>query len=164
MLPKKTPVRITVFVNGPSYAETSRLVCRRVGGSGPETSTLSGHLLAADHIFRPSACKHNGVNAARLSLSLYPIQVTAAHFRPNFVVDGARAHEEDGWTTVSIGGGALSFRVTGPCSRYVHIARVPCRQSAGLISFKAVTSLAFSRAQTCDTHARAGPSTPLPAA
>ncbi|CAN0101625.1 unnamed protein product [Ectocarpus sp. 6 AP-2014] len=43
-------------------------------------------------------------------------QVTTAHFRPNFVVDGVRAHEEDGWKSVRIGE-ALRLRVTGPCSR-----------------------------------------------
>ncbi|CAM9460940.1 unnamed protein product [Ectocarpus sp. 13 AM-2016] len=43
-------------------------------------------------------------------------QVTTAHFRPNFVVDGVRAHEEDGWKSVRIGK-ALRLRVTGPCSR-----------------------------------------------
>ncbi|CAM9962020.1 unnamed protein product, partial [Ectocarpus sp. 12 AP-2014] len=43
-------------------------------------------------------------------------QVTTAHFRPNFVVDGVQAHEEDGWKSVRIGE-ALRLRVTGPCSR-----------------------------------------------
>ncbi|CAN0402382.1 unnamed protein product, partial [Ectocarpus sp. 8 AP-2014] len=43
-------------------------------------------------------------------------KVTTAHFRPNFVVDGVRAHEEDGWKSVRIGE-ALRLRVTGPCSR-----------------------------------------------
>lgn len=42
--------------------------------------------------------------------------VTAAHFRPNFVVGGLWAHEEDEWKYVKIGN-ALRFRVTGPCSR-----------------------------------------------
>lgn len=46
------------------------------------------------------------------------LQVTTAHFRPNFVVNGVRAHEEDGWRSVSFGG-ELRFRVTGPCSRCV---------------------------------------------
>ncbi|CBJ33682.1 conserved unknown protein [Ectocarpus siliculosus] len=44
-------------------------------------------------------------------------QVTTAHFRPNFVVEGVRAHEEDGWKSVRIGE-ALRLRVTGPCSRW----------------------------------------------
>ncbi|CAN0425141.1 unnamed protein product, partial [Hapterophycus canaliculatus] len=45
------------------------------------------------------------------------MQVSTAHFRPNFVVNGVRAHEEDGWQSIRIGG-SLRFRVTGPCSRY----------------------------------------------
>ena len=45
-------------------------------------------------------------------------QVTTGHFRPNFVVNGVRAHEEDSWRSVTFGG-CLRFRVTGPCSRYV---------------------------------------------
>ncbi|CAM9926275.1 unnamed protein product, partial [Ectocarpus fasciculatus] len=44
------------------------------------------------------------------------VQVTTAHFRPNLVVDGVRAHEEDGWKSIRIGE-ALRLRVTGPCSR-----------------------------------------------
>lgn len=47
-------------------------------------------------------------------------QVTTAHFRPNFVVGGVRAHEEDGWTRITIGD-ALTFRVTGPCGRCANI-------------------------------------------
>lgn len=48
-----------------------------------------------------------------------PVQVTTAHFRPNFVIGGVRAHEEDGWKKIVIGDGVLCFRVTGPCSRYL---------------------------------------------
>lgn len=43
-------------------------------------------------------------------------QVTATHFRPNFVVDGVDAHQEDFWQHVVLGG-TLRLRVTGPCSR-----------------------------------------------
>lgn len=43
-------------------------------------------------------------------------QVTTTHFRPNFVVDGIKVHEEDNWQHVVVGD-TLRFRVTGPCSR-----------------------------------------------
>lgn len=42
--------------------------------------------------------------------------VTAGHFRPNFVVDGPAAFEEDHWRWVRIGDRAV-FRVVMPCGR-----------------------------------------------
>ncbi|KAK3911270.1 Mitochondrial amidoxime-reducing component 1 [Frankliniella fusca] len=44
--------------------------------------------------------------------------VTARHFRPNFVVDGPEAFDEDNWTWIRIGDKAM-FRVIMPCGRCV---------------------------------------------
>ncbi|MGP1382303.1 MAG: MOSC domain-containing protein [Thainema sp.] len=38
-------------------------------------------------------------------------------FRPNFVVDGVQAHEEDTWSQIQIG--PVSFQVVKPCSRCI---------------------------------------------
>lgn len=43
--------------------------------------------------------------------------VSTLRFRPNLVVRGIRAHEEDGWRLVRIGG--VVFHVVGPCKRCV---------------------------------------------
>lgn len=43
--------------------------------------------------------------------------VTAVQFRPNFVVKGANALEEDGWNWIRIGNDAV-FRIVQPCKRY----------------------------------------------
>ena len=42
--------------------------------------------------------------------------VSVENFRPNLVIAGGVAHQEDLWTEVSVGKG-LRLRVTGPCSR-----------------------------------------------
>lgn len=63
----------------------------------------------------PCQCSH-----VHLVVSILLLQVTTAHFRPNFVVNGVRAHEEDGWRSVCFGG-ELRLRVTGPCSRCVDV-------------------------------------------
>eukprot|EP00752_Nemacystus_decipiens_P007564 g6757.t1 len=63
-------------------------------------------------------------------------QVTTAHFRPNFVVNGIRAHEEDGWKNVRFGGGIPTFRVTGPCSRCTMINIDPDTGDASGIALK----------------------------
>lgn len=70
----------------------------------PPPDVNAGGRDGRDGDFRGGSCSH--------SVS----QVTAAHFRPNFVVNGVRAHEEDGWRYVTVGE-YLRFRVTGPCSR-----------------------------------------------
>lgn len=43
--------------------------------------------------------------------------VNARHFRPNLVISGAAAYEEDDWLRIRIG--AVSFAITKPCSRCV---------------------------------------------
>ena len=43
--------------------------------------------------------------------------VTAAHFRPNVVIDCAQPFDEDGWRTLSIGG--VRFAAASACSRCV---------------------------------------------
>lgn len=43
-------------------------------------------------------------------------EVTQLHFRPNFVVKGANALEEDYWNWVRIGNDAV-FRIVRPCNR-----------------------------------------------
>lgn len=45
--------------------------------------------------------------------------VTPLQFRPNFVVDGAVAYDEDNWRWVRIGDN-LIFKYTGPCLRYTY--------------------------------------------
>jgi molybdenum cofactor sulfurtransferase len=45
-------------------------------------------------------------------------RITAATFRPNFVIGGtSRPFEEDAWTAIQFEGMPLLLRVTGPCSR-----------------------------------------------
>lgn len=46
----------------------------------------------------------------------YP-EVTAQQFRPNFVVKGAPAFEEDSWDWMRIGD--VVFKNVRPCARYV---------------------------------------------
>lgn len=46
--------------------------------------------------------------------------VTPLQFRPNFVVDGAVAYDEDTWKWVRIGDN-LIFKYTGPCMRYTEM-------------------------------------------
>lgn len=41
--------------------------------------------------------------------------VTLRHFRPNLVIDGAQAYEEDDWKVIRIG--SVIFDVTKPCTR-----------------------------------------------
>lgn len=47
------------------------------------------------------------------------VPVPMDRFRPNVVIDGAEAFEEDGWSRVRIG--SIEFRVVKPCSRCVVI-------------------------------------------
>lgn len=42
--------------------------------------------------------------------------VTAVQLRPNFVVKGAKALEEDSWNWIRIGNEAV-FRIVQPCQR-----------------------------------------------
>lgn len=59
------------------------------------------------------------VNQASLdSLNqLLPNPVATRHFRPNLVIAGAGAYEEDDWTHLKIGGSV--FEITKPCTRCV---------------------------------------------
>lgn len=47
--------------------------------------------------------------------SQLPQPVTERHFRPNLVIDGAQAYEEDDWKVIRIG--SIVFDVTKPCTR-----------------------------------------------
>ncbi len=49
--------------------------------------------------------------------SRLPVPVPMDRFRPNFVVNGARPYEEDGWKKVSIG--SAVFKVIKPCGRCI---------------------------------------------
>lgn len=49
----------------------------------------------------------------RIEDAVIPLQ-----FRPNFVVNGAKAFDEDNWKWVRIGD-HLIFKYTGPCLRYI---------------------------------------------
>ncbi|XP_052124121.1 mitochondrial amidoxime-reducing component 1-like [Frankliniella occidentalis] len=55
---------------------------------------------------------------AALNAKMSSPAAVARQFRPNFVVDGAAAFEEDGWSWVRIGDKAV-FRVVMPCGRCV---------------------------------------------
>lgn len=45
-------------------------------------------------------------------------KVTAVRFRPNFVVNGPKAYEEDSWSWIKIGDDTI-FRNVKPCTRYI---------------------------------------------
>lgn len=44
-------------------------------------------------------------------------EIEIHQFRPNFVVDGSQAHDEDNWKIVKIGN--TIFEVVLPCTRYI---------------------------------------------
>ncbi|TYB66668.1 MOSC domain-containing protein [Nonomuraea sp. PA05] len=56
-----------------------------------------------------------------------PLDVT--RFRPNAIIDGAEAFEEDGWTSVRIG--EIDFRVSELCDRCVAITWDPATLDGG---------------------------------
>ncbi|CAM9638105.1 unnamed protein product [Scytosiphon promiscuus] len=97
-----------------------------------------------------------------------PHQVSTAHFRPNFVVNGVRAHEEDGWQSVRIGG-ALRFRVTGPCSRCSMINIDPETGDTSGVALKVLAgyrreraNILFGQFLALDQPPSTPPSLPLP--
>ncbi|MBV8647437.1 MOSC domain-containing protein [Paludibacterium sp.] len=59
------------------------------------------------------------VNQASLDALNHDLQapVTTRHFRPNLIVGGMAAYEEDDWRRIRIG--TVDFEVTKPCSRCV---------------------------------------------
>ena len=52
-----------------------------------------------------------------------PVAVTMERFRPNLVVDGGDAWEEDGWRRLRIG--TVVLRIAKPCSRCIIVTQDP---------------------------------------
>lgn len=67
----------------------------------------------------PDATSYSLINETSISElnSRLEEPVTAHHFRPNFVVKGATAYEEDGWDWIKIGN--VIFRNVKPCTRCI---------------------------------------------
>ena len=67
--------------------------------------------------------------------------VSMRRFRPNLVVSGATAFEEDSWNNIQIGN--ISFRVVKPCARCVLITVDPNTAEKGAEPLKTLSSYRF---------------------
>lgn len=88
--------------------------------------------------------QHEGPEQAR--------KVDISNFRPNIVVTGASAHEEDEWESLScsrkpdtlseISGDCIDLRITGPCAR---CCVINVDGTTGIMDGRALNSLATYR-------------------
>eukprot|EP00898_Chlorokybus_atmophyticus_P006297 jgi/Chlat1/6669/Chrsp49S06159 len=55
------------------------------------------------------------VDAVNVKISDKALHVSAQRYRPNFIIHGGHAFQEDAWTAINMGG--VTLTVTGPCGR-----------------------------------------------
>lgn len=89
-----------------AYHQRRPLSETRAGRSGAEVSFADGYPLLL--------LGRGSLDALNTRLTK---PVSALHFRPNIVIDGAPAHAEDNWRKIRIGDATLS--IVSPCSRCV---------------------------------------------